>query len=786
MGERLVRLIAVGMVLCIAGPASAGIIVAEALLVDLRAEDLPYGGVGGAWANHGTLDDFTVVGAPVVEDVDGRKCVTFDGSSYFVGPNSSAGLEGAGATSSIEVWVFNPEVPKEETMVSWSHRGGPDGTNMAFNYGFSPDFGAVGHWGDDADIGWSGSHSPNPEANNWWYLVYTHDGTTTRIYVNGEFEAEENQSLNTYGGTPIRVAAQADSTGNAVEARFNFTGSIADVRIHDGALSAADVANNFVSTPDDTVARAPDPADGLVDVPRDSILSWEPGSFAATHDVYLGTSFDDVNNADRADSLGVLVSQDHAVTDYAPAAAFEFGQTYYWRVDEVNAPPDSTIFAGETWSFTVEPLAYPIANVTATSNGEALTGTDPQNTANGAGLNENGEHSSDGMDMWLAAPVGAEPLYIQYEFDGVYKLHEMQVWNYNVLFEPVLGFGVKDVTVEYSENGTDWMTLGDVELAQATATADYTANTIVDFGGAGAKVVRLAINSNRGGLPQYGLSEVRFMFIPAQAREPQPADGATGVDPNPVLDWRVGRDATSHEVHLGTDEAAVAAGEALVDTVTEKGYAPDGLNFGTTYYWRIDEVQETESWAGDVWSFVVQEYAVIDDMESYNDEDNRIFDTWLDGFVNETGATVGYFQAPFAERTNINSGKQSMPLEYANDASPFYSEAQLDLGSMDLETNGADSLRLFVAGAVENTPDQLYVAVEDATGQVAVVTHPDAGIVAVTEWTEWVIAFGDLAGVDLGRVAVMYIGVGDRDDPTAGGTGTILVDDIGYGSSATE
>jgi hypothetical protein len=464
----------------------------------------------------------------------------------------------------------------------------------------------------------------------------------------------------------------------------------------------------------------------------------------------------------------------------------DFGQTYYWRVDEVNAAPDKTIFLGETWSFTVEPLAYPIANVAATSNGELLTDTDPQDTANGAGLNENGEHSSDGTDMWLGAPVGDEPLYIQYEFDRVYKLHEMQVWNYNVLFEPVLGFGVKDVTVEYSENGTDWTVLGDVELAQATATSDYTANTIVDFAGAGAKVVRLTINSNRGGLPQYGLSEVRFMFIPAHAREPQPADGATGVDPNPVLDWRVGRDATSHEVHLSTDEAAVAAGDALVDTVTEKGYAPDGLNFGTTYYWRVDEIREAESWAGDIWSFVTQEYAVIDDMESYNDDDNRIFDTWLDRFVNETGATVGYFAAPFAERTNVNSGEQSMPLEYANDAAPFYSEAQLDLGSMDLDTNGADSLRLFVAGAVDNTPDQLYVAVEDASGNVAIVAHPDADIVAVADWTEWVIPFGDLAGVDIGRVAVIYIGVGDRDNPTAGGTGTILVDDIGYGSAATQ
>jgi hypothetical protein len=39
--------------------------------------------------------------------------------------------------------------------------------------------------------------------------------------------------------------------------------------------------------------------------------------------------------------------------------------------------------------------------------------------------------------------------------------------------------------------------------------------------------------------------------------------------------------------------------------------------------------------------------------------------------------------------------------------------------------------------------------------------------------------------VNLSRVAIMYVGVGDRDNPTAGGTGTIFVDDIGYGRAYT-
>jgi hypothetical protein len=537
--------------------------------------------------------------------------------------------------------------------------------------------------------------------------------------------------------------------------------------------------------PNAELAGDPVPESETVDVPRDIVLSWTAGEYAATHDVYLGTVLEDVNNATRANPMGVLVSEGQADAAYDPDGLLEIGQTYYWRIDEVNAAPDNTIFKGELWTFTAEPLAYPIAGVVASSNTTSNAGVGIERTVDGSGLSEDGQHSTESADMWLGTP-GADPAQIEYTFDRVYKLHEMQVWNYNEMFEPILGFGVKDVTIEYTADGAEWTVLGDAQFAQATAQSGYTANTMVDFGGAAAKAVRIAINSGYGVLGQFGLSEVRFMFIPAHAREPQPADGETGVDANPVLGWRVGRDAISHDVYLSTDEAAVADGTALIDTVSEKGYAPDALDFGTTYYWRIDEVQDAETWAGDIWTFATQEFAVIDDMESYNDDDNAIFDTWIDGFVNDTGSTVGYFEAPFAERSIVNSGSQSMPLEYANDAAPFYSETERELGNMNLDTNGADSLRLFVAGQADNAAEPLYVAVEDTSGNVAVATHPDAGVTTGTEWTEWVIPFSDLAGVNLGRVAMIYVGVGDRDNPSAGGTGLIFIDDIGYGSPATE
>ena len=111
-----------------------------------------------------------------------------------------------------------------------------------------------------------------------------------------------------------------------------------------------------------------------------------------------------------------------------------------------------------------------------------------------------------------------------------------------------------------------------------------------------------------------------------------------------------------------------------------------------------------------------------EDAESYtNNEGNRIHEVWIDGWTNNTGSTVGYTQAPFAEQTIIHGGLQSMPLDYNNINSPFYSEAELDFGgAQDWTADGIDTLVLYVQGRLINSPTQLYVGIEDASKHVAV------------------------------------------------------------------
>ncbi len=99
-----------------------------------------------------------------------------------------------------------------------------------------------------------------------------------------------------------------------------------------------------------------DPADGLTDVPpRSVVLRWTPGEYASKHDVYFGSVFDDVNDATVTVEPGgvYLGSQDSSY--YPISGALDLGETYYWRIDEVNAPPDFTVFEGEVWSFTIAP-----------------------------------------------------------------------------------------------------------------------------------------------------------------------------------------------------------------------------------------------------------------------------------------------------------------------------------------------------------------------------------------------------------------------------------------------
>jgi len=618
--------------------------------------------------------------------------------------------------------------------------------------------------------------------NEWHHVAVTYEQGAKNIYVDGLL-GETAMTGSPLTGNTIPLTIGCDSNKANL-----FMGMIDEAAYFGRALTQDEiwVLMDGLAAPE--LAGDPVPEDGDMDVVRNTVLEWAPGEFAATHDVYFGTAFNDVNEADRANPNGLLVSQGQADSQY-DAGILDFGQTYYWRVDEVNGAPDNTIFEGAVWSFTAEPFSIPVEAITATASSANAANMGPENTINGVGLNELDQHSTEGTDMWLSGMGDANPS-IQYAFDKAYKLHEMWVWNSNQLIESFVGIGAKDVSIEYSMDGTEWTALdGAPQLAQAPGNATYAANTAVDFGGVLAQHVRITVNTGWGMLPQYGISEVRFYYIPTLAREPQPADGATTVGANVVLKWRAGREAASHQVYLGTD----AQNLPLVDTSSDSSYAANGLSYDTTYYWQIVEVNEAEtpsSYAAEVWRFSTPTHGTVDNFDQYDDNCNRIFFAWEDGLGhnggeeiegcdvppsngNGGGSIVGNNVAPFAERTIVAAGTQSLPFNYDNAFGP--SEATLILDGQDWTASGVQSLSIMFYGTAGNS-GQLYVKINNTKVAYA----EDAADIARAEWQTWVIDLSQVGG-NLQNVTSLTIGV---DGATA--AGMLYIDEIGLYPKAAE
>ena len=257
-----------------------------------------------------------------------------------------------------------------------------------------------------------------------------------------------------------------------------------------------------------------------------------------------------------------------------------------------------------------------------------------------------------------------------------------------------------------------------------------------------------------------------------------PANGAVDVTQTPVLTWAPGLGA-SHEIYFGPDAGSLEL--KGIGNLGSESYEPGQLEWDTTYYWRVDEANNANTyspWTGPLWSFTTANFLTIDDMESYNDIDegepgsNRIYVAWMDGFDDPTnGSQTGYLDPPFYEETIVHSGNKSMPMAYDNAVGK--SEATLTLTSnRDWTVNGVNTLTIWFRGDFGNTAETLYVALN---GNARVDNDsPDAALAG--SWTQWNIslqAFAD-QGVNLTNVNSITLGLSS----VTGGTGMMYFDDI--------
>jgi hypothetical protein len=208
---------------------------------------------------------------------------------------------------------------------------------------------------------------------------------------------------------------------------------------------------------------------------------------------------------------------------------------------------------------------------------------------------------------------------------------------------------------------------------------------------------------------------------------PLPADGAIDVVRDVVLRWP-SESGSTYDVYLGTDVNDVT--EASIDdprnvlasqSQSEVTYQSDTLlDYGVTYYWRTDETKEgaDNPIKGDVWSFQALNFPiVVEDFEGYTDfEPDTVWNTWSDGYgIATNGSSAGYPNPDFItdehylEDEIVHSGGWSLPLVYDN--SVGLSEVTRTLNA-DWTQEDVVTLTLFYHGDPNNTPEQMFVAVD--------------------------------------------------------------------------
>ena len=287
--------------------------------------------------------------------------------------------------------------------------------------------------------------------------------------------------------------------------------------------------------------------------------------------------------------------------------------------------------------------------------------------------------------------------------------------------------------------------------------------------------------------------DVWSFTMPGAEGNPQPANGATDIGMNTALGWTPADNAVSHELYLGTDKDAVRNANSgspefqASMMLGAESYDPGLLEPDTVYYWRVDAIDDQGNTSkGLVWSFTTGHFLIVDDFESYTDDDaagKAIWQSWIDGFgIADNGAQVGNLMPPYAEQTIVHGGLQSMPLTYDNTNGVTNSEATMSLSNVrDWTEAGVSTLVIWFRGRVDNAAEPLYAAITNTSGSPALVVHDDVNAARMRGWTRWEIPLQNFAdqGINLTNVDKIAIGLGTQGNPSApGGTGIIRFDDI--------
>jgi hypothetical protein len=477
-----------------------------------------------------------------------------------------------------------------------------------------------------------------------------------------------------------------------------YDGALDDFRIYDQALTAEEIALVMIGAGSEyPFASSPKPANGAIHAETWANISWRPGDFAVSHDVYIGDNFEDVDAGAESTFVGNQ-------TDTFFVAGFPGfpipdglvpGTTYYWRIDEVNDAEPNSPWKGDVWSFMIPPKTayFP----------------DPADGAEGVGINDSLSWTS-GFDAKLHtvyfgetfeevdSATGGSPQGNTKYNPGTLKMAKTYYWR------------VDEFDIVETHKGDIWSfttegAVGNPNPAKGAVDVSQTP-VLIWIPGLGA-TYEIYFGTDASALELKGSGN-----LGSESYEPGQLEW------NTTYYWRI-------------DEANSANADSP--------WTGPLWSFTTADFLIIDNMES------------------YNDLDPADPASNRIFNAWIDGYGDPTnGSLVGYENPPFAEQTIVHGGNQSMPMYYDNSAGK--SEATLTLTSnSDWTVNGVNTLTIWFRAETGNAAEQMYVALNGN----ARIDHDDPDAATLMSWSEWNIplqAFVDF-GVNLSNVNSITLGL---------------------------
>ena len=566
------------------------------------------------------------------------------------------------------------------------------------------------------------------------YTFYTRSDDGVRLWVDGQ-QLVDNWTDHSAADNSGKIDLVAGSTYSLQMEYYENTGdAIAELRWSSPSTPKQLVPQAAMSPP--IKASGPKPGNGATGTSLTPVLSWNPGDFAASHEVYFGTDAGAVRNAAKAspEYKGTKALGDES---YDPGK-LAWATMYYWRIDEVNNVHPDSPWVGNLWSFTTGDflLIDDFEVYDAGDNqiwyawhdglGYGVPGTDPYFAGNGTGAAVGDETTASYTEQIIVhGGHQSMPLAFDNNKQGYAKYSQTELtltsprdWTEEGVAELSLWFRGYPASVgSFVESpvGTYTMTASGADIWYAADEFHYSFKTLA---GAGSIVAKVLSVDNTDPWAKAGVMIRESLDAGSKFTAVYITPG-NGCRFQARMDTDV--DATSDTSVATTEQIAITAPYWVK---LERDIAG---NFRGSY-----------STNGSTWTSM-----------SWNPQNISMSSNVYVGLALTSHNTAAVCESRFSNVTITGTvGQQWMNQD---------------------------------VGILSNDAEPLYVAVSNTGGNPAIVVHDDPAAATIDIWTEWVIPLSVFAdqGITLTNVDRIAIGLGTRGNTTIpGGSGKMFIDDI--------